>query len=345
MKILVTGGCGFLGSHVCELFKGEGWDVISYDNLTKFEYKRTGYNVDLVRDYNLKYLEALGVPTIIEDIRNLKTLSKVAKGCDLIAHCAAQPAMTVAIEDPKLDFEVNIQGTLNVLDAALQANKIPVVNCSTIHVYGTGINRGLIEREDRFHREPEAIDENAPLLTGELTPLHISKRVSEINTETYTRLGLFPTASFRLTGIYGPRQFGGEDHGWVANFAIRTILDNPIKVFGTDKQVRDVLYVKDAAQAFLDWYKADCPTGVYNIGGGPSCILSIKKCLSLLRETTGKDQILTLEPWRFGDLYYFVSDTRKANWRFGWVPTMRPREGLKELVEWIRENLILFKEA
>jgi len=346
MKVLVTGGCGFLGSHVCELFKERGWDVVAYDNLTKFEYSRIPYfDVEKVRDYNLQMLESIGVPTIIDDIRNLKMLSKAANHCDFIAHCAAQPAMTIAIEDPQLDFSVNVQGTLNVLEVCRQKG-IPMVNCSTIHVYGNGINAYLREEESRYHLigQGQEINENHALLTGTLSPLHASKRAAEIYVQAYIDTYGIKAANFRLTGIYGPRQFGGEDHGWVANFAIRTLMDLPIKVFGTDKQVRDILYVKDAARAFWKWYIAGCPSGTYNIGGGEVCITSIRNCLNILELITGRKQDVTLESYRKGDLYYFCCDINKAINAFGWAPKTLPQEGINELVAWIIDNRKVFKK-
>jgi len=341
-KILVTGGCGFLGSHVCEYFKEKGWDVVSYDNLTKFEYKRTEYNVEKIRDYNLKFLEGIGVLTIVDDIRNLEQLVRVANGCNLIAHCAAQPAMTIALEDPLLDEDINIRGILNVLEAARQVGAA-VVNCSTIHLYGNGLNYELMEKETKFVRPKGPIGEKEEILTGSLTPLHASKMATELYTRTYAESYGVKAASFRLTGIYGPRQFGGEDHGWVANFAIRTLMDLPIKVFGTDKQVRDILYVKDAARAFYCWYKGGCKSGIYNIGGGGRTEISIRECLTYLSELTGKKQDIKIEPARKGDLWWFISDYSKASDTFDWRPLVRPKEGLEQLVNWIKENKELFK--
>lgn len=352
MKILVTGGCGFLGSHICELFLREGWDVVAYDNLTKFEYSRIPYfDLDKVRDYNLNFLESIGVTVVIDDIRNLKMLMKASMDCDFIAHCAAQPAMTIAMEDPQLDFEVNVRGTLNVLDCA-RTYGIPIVNCSTIHIYGSGINYSLVEAEERFHiignllnweYMNQAINEEAAILTGKLTPLHASKRAAEIYVQAYIDTYELKAANFRLTGIYGPRQFGGEDHGWVANFAIRTILGLPIKIFGTDKQVRDILYVEDAAKAFYEWFRDGCTSGTYNIGGSEACITSLRNCLGILKHLTVKDQDITLEPARQGDLYYFCCDIGKAQRTFGWFPTVLPQEGISQLVDWIKKNREMFR--
>lgn len=341
-KVLVTGGCGFLGSYVCELFAIKGWEVLAYDNLTKFEFSRVPYfDVEKVRDYNLHYLESIGVPTIIADILDTKTLNRCARGASLIAHCAAQPAMTVAIENPFLDMQTNIQGTLNVLEAARQAGAA-VINCSTIHVYGNGRNEDLREEETRFEYPSGFLDEICEFY-GTVSPLHASKLSAEHYVQAYIDTYNLKAATFRLTGIYGPRQFGGEDHGWVANFAIRTLLNLPTKVFGTDKQVRDILFVRDAAMAFLEWYEKGCPPGVYNIGGGPQTSISIKEYFDLLQVLTGRTIKATLEPARQGDLWWFVSDCNKAKKAFGWKPQVLPREGVRELLTWISKNKELFK--
>lgn len=150
------------------------------------------------------------------------------------------------------------------------------------------------------------------------------------------------TACFRITGMYGERQFGGMDHGWVANFAIRTIMEKPITIFGTDKQVRDILYAEDVARAFLFWYNANCPVGIYNLGGGMKNSISLGECLSTLKEFTGKEQEIKTEGKRVGDLWYFVCDYQKAKREFGWVPQISVEEGLKRIVKWIEGNQELF---
>lgn len=352
MKVLVTGGCGFLGSHICEHYTKKGWEVVAYDNMEKYELHRTGFNADKIRNYMRGFLEGVGVEVIEGDILDMRNLLSAAHNCNYIIHCAAQPAMTLAISNPVNDLNVNVHGTLNVLEAA-RLCKVPIVTCSTIHVYGNGINRYLKEKEDSFRIEyyPDSdvwsgeqdIDEDAPILTGILTPLHASKRALEIYTQVYADTYGVKAASFRLTGMYGPRQFGGEDHGWVANFAIRTVFGLPIKVFGTDKQVRDILYVKDAVKAFDLWFENGCKEGLYNIGGGVDCIVSINHVLGKLFSLTGKLQSITLEPGREGDLYYFCCCNIKAEKAFGWEPKIMPDVGLLKLVDWIKENKEVFK--
>lgn len=341
MKILVTGGCGFLGSHICENYRKAGDEVVSIDNLTKHELMRTGYDIENARMYNWKFLKSIGVTLIKGDITNKECLLDAAKDCDFIAHTAAQPSMTISIENPHLDIMSNVIGTFNVLETARKYD-IPVVNCSSIHVYGNKINEKLKEGVDRFILEPPTINEEDPILQGEITPLHASKASGELYVQAFIDTYNLKAATFRLTGMYGPRQFGGEDHGWVANFAIRTILGLPIKIFGTDKQVRDILYASDAAAAFDAFYNKQVP-GIYNIGGGIKNIISIRECLTLISEITGIKQDIELKEKRKGDLWYFVCDISKAKKILGWEPKTSNKEGISRLIEWIHANRTLFK--
>ena len=342
MRILVTGGSGFLGSHVCEHFANKGDEVVAFDNLTKHELMRTGYNVNGARLYNWKILKDLKVSLVKGDIRDKQELFAAAKECDYIVHTAAQPAMTIAIENPELDLTTNVVGALNVLEAA-RKHDIPIVSCSTIHVYGNKINDTIKEGETRFIREPPTIDESYPIMQGEITPLHASKRSTEVYVQAYIDTYGLKAATFRLTGMYGPRQFGGEDHGWVANFAIRTIIGLPIKVFGTHKQVRDILYVSDAVEAFEAFSKNRKP-GLYNIGGGERNVISLGECLKIIKEIANTEQRISYEPQRPGDLLYFVCNITKARRELGWEPKVSNIEGLKKLIEWIKKNSEMFGE-
>lgn len=341
MKVLVTGGCGFIGSHVCEFYRNIGWEVISYDNMTKYELGKTGYNAELARLYNFNFLKEIGVDILNNDVRRLNDLLTVAEGCDFIVHTAAQPAMTLSIEDPYLDFATNVIGTYNVLEAAKKF-EIPVVSCATIHVYGTGINDTITKTETRYTRIPAGIDENAPVMTGIITPLHASKFSAECYVRMFIDTYKVKAASFRLSGLYGTRQFGGEDHGWVANFAIRALTGRPIHIFNTGKQVRDILYADDVCKAFHAFYENQKP-GIYNIGGGTETSISLIESISYLEELTGREINYSLEGERWGDLYYWVSDTTKAEQKLGWKAETLPREGIKKLVQWINENIHIFQ--
>jgi CDP-paratose 2-epimerase len=340
MKILVTGGCGFLGSNVCEYYAKRGDEVVSLDSMTKYEFERTGYATDAARDHNRNDIAAMGVRTLREDIRNAEAVLDHSSGCDYIIHTAAQPAMTISWEDPVLDFSTNVYGTFNVLEAA-RRHDIPVASCATIHIYGNRINDTLTEAPTRYVRTPPAIDENHPTMEGNLSPLHASKMSGDIYVRTYAKVYGLKAASFRLTGIYGPRQFGGEDHGWVANFSIRAVLGWPLTIFGTGKQLRDVLYADDAAAAFQAFYESREP-GVYNIGGGEPCAISLLECIEIIREICGREVTVRYEKERYGDLRYFVCDISKARQALKWEPKVRPREGVEKLIRWIETNRGLF---
>jgi CDP-paratose 2-epimerase len=341
MKVLVTGGCGFLGSHVCEHYRKMKEEVVSLDNMTKHELLRTGYDVDGARLHNWNVLKRMGVSLVKGDIRDQKEVLRVALGCDYIINTAAQPSMTISIEDPELDLSTNVVGTYNILDAARKYD-IPVAHCSTIHVYGNAINESLKEGATRFTRDPPTIDEKHPIMLGTLSPLHASKRASEVYVQAFIDSYGLKAAAFRLSGMYGPRQFGGEDHGWVANFVIRALLGLPITVYGTDKQVRDILYVTDAAVSFEGFYRHRKP-GIYNIGGGVGNMISLGECIGTIQEMTGKKQKILTKPARLGDLWYFACDISKAKDHLGWKPTVSNREGIGKLIDWVNENRKLFR--
>ena len=335
--VMITGIAGFLGTHVAKHFVDRGWKVLGIDNLTDFELSHTKYDVEASRKHNVDFLSDIGAKLLLKDIRTVTSADML--GVDYIIHCAAQPAMTLAIKDPALDMATNVIGTFNILSIARDLN-IPMVNCSSVHVYGNGSNEDLVEHENSF--VGEMTNEDAPILMGDLTPLHASKRAGELYAQTFAETYGMRVANFRLTGMYGERQFGGMDHGWVANFAIRTLMDEDIIVFGTDKQVRDILYAGDAAKAFEMWYE-DGKSGTFNIGGNQKNAISIKEVLTELNRLTGKEQNIVMEEERFGDLWYFVCDSTKAL-GFGWSPETSPEEGLPKLIDWIKDNKELFKK-
>jgi len=255
-------------------------------------------------------------------------------------HTAAQPAMTISIEEPELDFSTNVLGAINVLEAARRFD-IPVVSCATIHIYGNEINRQLSEAKTRYVRKPIAIDESYPTLTGTITPLHASKASADIYMRTYIDTYKVKAASFRLTGLYGPRQLGGEDHGWVANFCIRAITDLPIVIYGTGKQVRDILFARDVVRAFDSFYRHPRP-GIYNIGGGKENMISLLESIELISKILKKKIKVKFDKERLGDLKYFVCDIKKAKRQLCWAPAIRPKEGIERLIGWIKANIALF---
>jgi len=336
MKVLVTGGCGFLGSHVCEYYLKKGDQVVAYDNMTKYELERTGFSTDAARNFNRELLEVMGAEITVADIRNFEQLLDCADGCDYIVHTAAQPAMTISWEDPGLDISSNVMGTFNVLETARRLD-IPVASCATIHVYGNRINESLGESGIRYTRKPATIDEQYPILQGTLTPLHASKAAADAYLKAYVDTYGVSAASFRLSGIYGTRQFGGEDHGWVANFTIRSVLNWPITIYGTGKQVRDIIYATDVCRAFDAFYRVRKP-GIYNIGGGENTAISLLECIDILEDLKGGRPEVRFGQDRHGDLRYFICDIKKARDELGWEPEIMPEQGIKRLFLWVSEN-------
>jgi len=285
-------------------------------------------------------LEEIGVTMVKEDIRSFERLMEYAAGSDFIVHTAAQPAMTISIENPELDFSTNVRGTFNILKVAKELS-IPIVSCCSIHVYGNKINETLREGQTRYTRVPPDIDESHPVVRGMMTPLHASKRAAELYVDTFIKSYKVDAASFRLTGLYGPRQFAGEDHGWVANFCIRAILGWPLKVFGSGKQVRDILFATDVAKAFHAFYEHGKP-GIYNIGGGIDFSISLLECIDVIADILGKKPQVNFEDGRFGDLLYFICDTKKAQRELRWRPEVHPKVGIEKLIQWIKNEETLF---
>ena len=342
MKVLITGGCGFLGTNLSLYYIEKGHSVIAYDNLAKHEFTRNSYMKPEARVYNMEVLKKMGAQIAVKDIRDKKTLMKIARDCDYICHTAAQPAMTISCEDPDLDFSTNVTGTFNVLEVAKQID-IPVAICSSIHTYGPDkINSELKEDKSRYVRDPVAIGETEPLLQGTVTPLHASKRCGEVYAQSYIDTFNMKVACFRLTGIYGSYQFGGEDHGWVANFSIRAHIGLPMTIFGTGKQLRDILFAYDVCTAFDSFYTSGV-AGIYTLGGGQDNMISLLECIELIKKITGSEPEVNFDKDRFGDLRYFVADYTKFNKATGWKPQVRPEEGVANLIEWVKDNDHLFQ--
>ena len=170
---------------------------------------------------------------------------------------------------------------------------------------------------------------------------HASKASAENYVKVYADTYNLRAASFRLSGLYGPRQFGGEDHGWVANFSIRNLLRRPLMIYGSGKQVRDIVYATDVARAFFAFYRQG-EAGSYNIGGGPMHAISLLECIRLIERNTGITSDVKFGAARLGDLNYFVCDTKKAQDGLGWQAEVPPQEGVSLLIQWIRDNLALF---
>lgn len=345
MRVFITGGAGFVGSHAAEYYATRGDDVVIYDNLSRSKLlKKERKN----HDYNWKYLgKYKNIKRIKGDILDYKTLSQHIKGSDLIIHCAAQTAVTTSITDPKTDFQVNAQGTLNVLEAARKQKKKPaIVFCSTNKVYGENVNDVPLERDKtryRFDGKFEGgIPESFSIDNCEHTPYGCSKLTADLYMQDYCKAYNMKVGIFRMSCIFGERQFGVEDQGWVAWFVIAAMTGKPITIYGDGKQVRDVLYVGDLIEAFDKFYRTPFTKGIYNMGGGPDNTLSLIELLKLIEKFTGIEPELKKAGWRPSDQKVYVSNISKAVKEFDWSPKISPEVGVQRIIRFVEDNKGIF---
>jgi CDP-paratose 2-epimerase len=340
MKILVTGGAGFIGCHTCAAFSKAGHEVSAFDNLSRRGSKA-----------NAAWIESHSLGTVIRgDIRHPEDLENCFQQqgpFDAVIHLAAQVAVTTSVTNPREDFEINALGTFNVLEAC-RAQTIPpmVLYASTNKVYGGMEEVVVVEEEKRYwYRDlPQGIPVSQPLDFH--SPYGCSKGAADQYVRDYARIYGIPTVVLRQSCIYGTRQFGIEDQGWVAWFVIAASFNHPISIYGNGKQVRDVLYVEDLIRAYqLALEKMEhagqAPIGgkIYNVGGGPEYAMSVwSEFGPLLEELLGRKIPVTYADWRPGDQPVYISDISCAKRELGWEPKVSPREGIKRLFAWVQEN-------
>jgi CDP-paratose 2-epimerase len=345
MKILVTGGAGFIGSHVAEYYAKKGEEVIVLDNLSRTEILGKVVGDPL---YNWKYLKQYGNLKLVKgDIRSFEQVRKVARDVDIIIHVAAQVAVTTSIANPRIDFEINTLGTFNVLEVA-RLEDASLIFASTNKVYGENVNKiPIVEKETRYeYTDPrfiEGIPETFPIdLTGH-SPYGCSKLAADIYVQDYAYTYGLKTGVFRMSCIYGERQFGVEDQGWVSWFAIATLTGKPMTIYGDGKQVRDVLYIGDLINAFDKFLNSNLKHEVFNIGGGPENTLSLLELLEMLEKMSGMKPKISFAEWRPADQKVYISNINKAKILLNWKPKTTPEDGVGRLVNWISNNIGLFK--
>jgi CDP-paratose 2-epimerase len=280
------------------------------------------------------------------DVRDFNAVCEATKNVDVIYHFAAQVAVTSSVTDPRTDFECNALGTFNVLEGARRSGRRPIiVFTSTNKVYGNMEEVETVERETRYEYSslPQGIPESQPLDFH--SPYGCSKGAADQYVRDYARIYDLPAVCFRMSCIYGPRQFGNEDQGWVAHFIIAAMTGKPITIYGDGKQVRDVLFIDDLVRAFrLAMEKIDITAGdIFNIGGGPENTLSVwHEFGELLEELKGGKLSVNFSEWRPGDQPCYVSDIRKAEARMGWKPLIDKKEGIGRLWNWVASNPAIF---
>jgi CDP-paratose 2-epimerase len=338
-KVLVTGGAGFIGSNLSYKLLDEGHEVLIFDNLSRPGAARNVKWLKTSRNHeNLRLIQA--------DLSDFKTLKTAAEGARRIYHLAGQVAVTTSITDPRQDFLDNALGTFNALEAARLVGDDPIfLYASTNKVYGGMENVAIVEQEKRYAYAdfPRGIPESTNLDFH--SPYGCSKGAGDQYTRDYYRIYGLRTVVLRQSCIYGYRQFGIEDQGWVAWFMIAALKGKPITIYGDGKQVRDVLFIDD----LLDAYEAaakqiNTSAGqIYNVGGGPNNTMAIwSEFGSMLEEMLGRPVPVHNADWRPGDQKVYISNIDKIKRDLGWSPKVSVRDGLQYLFDWLTENQSLF---
>ncbi|PKN97777.1 MAG: CDP-paratose 2-epimerase [Chloroflexi bacterium HGW-Chloroflexi-4] len=336
---LITGGAGFIGSNYASRCISRGEKIVIFDNLSRAGSKR-----------NLAWLEETygkgSFELVVGDVRDSSAIQAAARNVNRILHLAAQVAVTTSVTEPRNDFEVNALGTFNTLEAArLSGNKPGFLFSSTNKVYGGMENVRVVEKGTRYDYVdlPEGASEDQ--LLDFHSPYGCSKGSGDQYVRDYARIYDLPTIVFRQSCIYGTRQFGVEDQGWVAWFVIAAITGRPISIYGDGKQVRDILFVEDLCDAYDAAFQRLPQVGgeVFNIGGGRKNTISIwMEFKPFLEKLLGRKIETTQGDWRPGDQPVFISDIRKANNLLNWSPKVGAEEGIGRLFNWVKENKDLF---
>lgn len=337
--ILITGGVGFIGTNLSYSLLKKGCSVTVLDNLS-----RQG------TENNLKWLEQLKssyFEFVKGDIRDSELINKIVSPHSIVFHLAGQVAVTQSVIDPRTDLDVNTLGTLNILEAARKSSIKPIVLISSTNkVYGDLAGVKLMEKATRYeaYDYPMGIDEKQGL--DFYSPYGCSKGAAEQYVHDYARIYQLPTIVCRMSCIYGTQQFGNEDQGWVAHFIISWLLKKPITIYGSGKQVRDILFVTDLVNAFeMAVEQIDKSQGeIFNLGGGVSNTISLLELIEFLKEFFGYDVPVTFDDCRLGDQKFYATDIRKAESVLGWKPERKQKEGLVMLINWAKENIKYFKK-
>lgn len=336
---LVTGGAGFIGSnYVCRLLE-RGEKVAVYDNLSRAGAK-----------LNLAWLEEKfgkdAFQLVVGDVTDAAALAESAREADIIVHLAGQVAVTTSVTNPRQDFDANALGTFNALEAARLSERTQAfLYASTNKVYGGMDDVQVVEEGTRWRYAdlPLGCSESQPLDFH--SPYGCSKGTGDQYVRDYARIYGLPTVVMRQSCIYGPRQFGIEDQGWLAWMIIAAVTGRKLTIYGDGKQVRDVLHVSDLLNAYdAAIEKIDVAKGqVYNMGGGVRNVLAVwAEFGPLLEKLLGKPVPVSHADWRPGDQRVFYADFSKAKEELGWEPRIDLEEGIEMLFNWVQQNKDLF---
>lgn len=339
MKLLITGGCGFLGSNLASHAIRNGWETTLFDSL-----HRNG------AVENLAWLRGQGEFRFVHgDIRNRNDVNRVVAGIlpDAVFHLAGQVAMTTSIDNCRMDFEVNAGGSFNLLEAVRDhAPEAAVLYSSTNKVYGDLEQYGYRETGTRYEcvDRPAGFDESTPLEFH--SPYGCSKGAADQYMLDFARIFGLKTVVFRHSSMYGGRQFATYDQGWIGWFCGQALetkagrLREPFTISGTGKQVRDLLHADDMISLYFRGVeRIETAKGqAFNIGGGMANSLSLLELFALLEEKVGTSLSFRRLPPRESDQRVFVADIAKAKRVLGWEPAVSKTDGIARMLEWIEHG-------
>ncbi len=331
--ILITGGCGFIGCNLADRLAERGDRVLVLDNLARIGVRE-----------NAQWLKSRHpdrVNIVVGDVRDPISVIDAVRDARAILHLAAQVAVTSSLDNPVDDFEINARGTLNVLEAVrLHQPEAPVIFASTNKVYGrlvtdSDITRNCLRYIPKSPVLAKGVGEAAPL--DFYSPYGCSKGTADQYVHDYARVLGLRTVVMRMSCIYGPRQFGTEDQGWIAYFLLSALRRTPLTIYGDGCQVRDALHVADAAAAWIAALdQIDRTSGrIFNLGGGPENSVSLLELIELIASLTGHDIDYSFAGWRPGDQPWYVSDLGALSSAVGWKPRTALTDGLLSLRNWL----------
>jgi len=336
-RVLVIGGAGFIGANLADRLAQEGRQVLVYDAL-----RRPGVEENLAW---LQRRHASRITAVRADIRDASALAEALRGAEAVFHLAAQVAVTTSLADPVEDFGVNLQATFLLLDLMRRraGGPCPLVFASTNKVYGDLADVPVGKANDAWVPRDAALRETGVAESQPLdfhTPYGCSKGAADQYVLDFARSYGLPATVLRMSCIYGPRQMGTEDQGWVAHFLIRALREEPVTIYGDGCQVRDILHVDDAVAAWIGAWRCIGATAghAFNLGGGPANAVSLLQVLHAIGDITGKRVEVAHGPVRAGDQRWFVADARRARTTLG-LPEPRPwRAGLRHLATWLQDE-------
>ncbi len=332
-RVLVVGGAGFIGANLAHRLLSTGARVRVLDSLARPGVER-----------NLEWLRAAHgerLQPILADVRDPAAVARAVRGVSAVFHLAAQVAVTTSLVDPVHDFEVNARGTINVLEAVRREDPPPfVLFTSTNKVYGALEDVPLVDTGARYAPADPGLRRGVSEARGLAfhSPYGCSKGAAEQYVLDWARTFGVPATVFRMSCIYGPRQLGTEDQGWVAHFLVQAMHGRPITLYGDGKQVRDVLFVDDLLDGMLAARERprEVAGRAFNVGGGPANAVSLLELLELIAELEGARPRIRLEAWRLADQRWYVSDSSALAGLAGWAPRVGVREGVARLHAWLR---------